>query len=90
MPKKSIPKNKLNPKALALSLGIIGAISIFLLGILPILFNKWGHNLVLTIGSLYIGYAPNLKGAIIGAIWGFLDGFICGYLIAVLYNKLLK
>jgi len=89
--KISAPTNyfKINPKALSLSLGIIGAVSIFILGILPILFNGWGASLVSITGSLYKGYSPSFGGAIIGAIWGFIDGYIGGLLIAWLYNKFL-
>lgn len=81
---------KINPKALALSLGIIWAVGIFLLGILPVIFNGWAKTMVLSISSLYIGFKPTFGGAVIGAIWGFVDGFISGWIIGWLYNKFLK
>jgi len=86
-----VPTNysKISPKALALSLGIISAISIFLLGILSILFNGWGASFIALIGSFYKGFSSSLSGAVIGAIWGFIDGYIGGLLIAWVYNKFL-
>ncbi|MFH1592026.1 MAG: bacteriophage holin [Candidatus Woesearchaeota archaeon] len=81
---------KISPKALGLSLGIVWAVGIFLLGILPVLFGDWGKTMVLEFSSLYIGYGPSFGGAIIGAIWGFVDGLLLGLIVAWLYNKLLK
>ena len=53
--------NKLNVKALGLTLGIVWAIGIFLMG-LASMFTNWGLNFVTLIGSLYIGYGPSLVG----------------------------
>jgi hypothetical protein len=77
---------KLSIKALALSIGILWALAIFLLGIAATYYN-WGDKCVDIIGSLYIGYSASPVGSIIGAIWGLIDGLICGVLIAWLYNR---
>jgi hypothetical protein len=77
---------KLSIKALALSLGIIWALAMFLLGIAAT-YSSWGAKCVDTMGSLYIGYSASLVGSIIGAIWALIDGLICGALIAWLYNR---
>lgn len=77
---------KLSVKGLALSIGILWAIAIFLLGIASAV-SSWGDNCVTIIGSLYVGYSESFVGSIIGAIWGLIDGLICGALIAWLYNR---
>ena len=81
---------KLNPKALAIGFGILLAICVFILGLMPVFFNGWGKTMVLEISSVYIGYKPGVLGALIGSIWAFVDGLIGGYLIGWLYNKFLK
>jgi len=77
---------KLSVKGLALSIGILWAIGIFLTGIFAT-FSNLGDSCVNIIGSLYVGYSASVVGSIIGAIWGFIDGLICGALIAWLYNR---
>ena len=77
---------KLSVKGLALSIGILWAIGIFLMGIAATV-SGWGDSLVNLISSLYIGYSASLAGSIIGAIWALIDGLICGALIAWLYNR---
>ena len=82
--------HKLSPNSLGLSLGLLSAVCIFLLAIFSIVFNGWGKTMILEISSIYVGYAPSMKGAVIGAIWGFGEGFIGGYVLAWLYNIFLK
>jgi len=77
---------KLSVKGLALSIGILWAIGIFLVGIAATV-SGWGDSLVNLISSLYVGYSASLAGSIIGAIWALIDGLICGALIAWLYNR---
>ena len=79
--------NKLNIKALGLTLGIVWASGVFLVGLVSI-FTSWGLGFVTLIGSMYIGYTNTFSGIFIGTIWGFCDGVICGVLIAWLYNKI--
>jgi hypothetical protein len=79
--------NKLNVKALGLSIGIVWGGGMLLLGLMT-LFSNWGIDLIILIGSVYIGYNSTLGGILIGTIWGFCDGAIFGLLIAWLYNKL--
>lgn len=80
--------NRLQPVALGVALGILGAAYIFIVGITAIF--GWGAGIVEPIGTFYIGYGPTIGGAIIGAIWAFVDGFIAGVVIAWLYNMLAK
>ncbi|MBW2992105.1 bacteriophage holin [Candidatus Woesearchaeota archaeon] len=77
---------KLNIKAIALSLGIVFGAYMFLLGIAASF--GWGTEIVGIISSGYIGYGPTLLGALIGAVYGFIDGAIGGAIFAWLYNKL--
>jgi len=81
--------NKLDVKALGLTLGIVWGGGMFLLG-LTALLGGWGTQWVRAMGSLYIGYEPTVVGSIIGGAWGFVDAGIGGLLIAFIYNKLAK
>jgi len=78
----------LNAKALAIAIGTVwGAYAMFTGWMAA---YGWGAELVNTIGTLYIGYAPGFLGGIIGGIWGFVDGAIAGLVIAFLYNRIAK
>ena len=76
--------NKLNMKALALSLGITMSLSVLILGWVAI--GGWGTFVVEVMSSLYVGYDATFWGAIIGAIWAFFDGAIIGILISWFYQ----
>ena len=80
---------KCDPIALGIGIGILLAAYAFLLGLIAWWWD-WGTVIVLTLSSLYIGYAPTLLGSIIGALWAFVDGFIAGVVIAWVYNKVRK
>jgi hypothetical protein len=80
--------NKCSPNALGVAIGVVWAAYVFLMGI-GAMFD-WGVTLVDEISSLYIGYGPSIRGAIIGGIWGFVDGYIAGVVIAWIYNRLAK
>ena len=77
---------KLNVKALGLTLGIVWASGIFLMG-LTSTFTNWGLDFFTLMGSVCIGYSNTFGGTLIGTIWGFCDGAVCGALIAWIYNK---
>ncbi len=76
--------NKFQPLALGMAIGILWAVSVFLLGLFAMF--GWGGALVETLGSLYLGYGASIVGAIIGVIWAFVDGFVAGVVIAWIYN----
>jgi len=77
---------KLNVKALAVGLGLSWSVCMLFVGWASIF--GWGTKLVEVFSSLYIGFAPNFLGGLIGAIWGFVDGAIGGAIIALVYNAI--
>jgi hypothetical protein len=80
---------KLSVKGLALSLGILWGVGIFVLTWWIILIGGATGEPTF-IGRVYIGYRINTLGSIIGLLWGFVDGFICGGILAWLYNLFVK
>ena len=80
---------KINTKALALSIGIIWGLAIFLLTVWFLIMGYDG-NLLAKLGSVYLGYSVSWLGAFIGFIYGFIDGLIGGALLGFLYNKFAK
>ena len=76
-------------RALALTAGIFGAVSMFLLAWWLILTgNAEGPPTILE--RIYIGYSFTPMGSVIGAAWGFVDWGIAGAIFAWLYNKIKK
>ncbi len=71
--------------AFGLAIGIASAIGMLLFG-LSAYYYSTGHQLIALMGSVYVGYAPTIKGSFIGALWGLVEGFIWGLIIAWLYN----
>ena len=76
-------------RALALTAGIFGAVSMFLLAWWLILTgNAEGPPTIFE--RIYIGYSFTPMGSVIGAAWGFVDWGIAGAIFAWLYNKIKK
>lgn len=80
---------KINTKALALSMGILGGLAVFLLTVWFLIMGYSG-DLLAKLGSVYLGYSVSWIGAFIGLIYGFVDGLIGGALLGFLYNKFAK
>lgn len=81
-------KNNLSVRNFGIAWGILGAISVFLIGILGNVFN-WDLT-VKIISEWYPGFSTTFIGSIIGAFFGFIDLFVMGILLAWVYNKLNK
>ena len=72
-------------RSCGLTLGIFGAVSMFLLAWWLILIgNAEGPTTLFE--SVYIGYSFTPLGSVIGAAWGFVDWGIAGAIFAWLYN----
>ncbi len=80
---------KINIKALALSIGIVWGLAVFLLTVWFLIMGYSG-DLLAKLGSVYLGYSVSWLGAFIGLIYGFVDGLIGGALLGFLYNKFAK
>ena len=79
----------LSIRSVALTLGIMGGASMFLLAWwLIIIGNTEGPTTLLE--RMYIGYSFTPLGSVIGAIWGFVDFGIGGAIFAWLYNLINK
>ena len=76
-------------RTIALTAGIFGAASMFLIAWWLILIgNADGPPTLLE--RMYIGYSFTPLGSVIGAIWGFIDFAIGGAIAAWLYQKIKK
>ena len=76
-------------RAFALTTGIFGAVTMFLLAWWLILVgNADGPPTIFE--RIYIGYSFTPTGSVIGAAWGFVDWGIAGAIFAWLYNKINK
>lgn len=78
-------KCRICPASLGLSLGVVWGLSILIMGLLAHHY-MYGKPFVDAMGQLYIGYAPSIKGSLIGGLIGFVDAFIGGFIVAWLYN----
>ena len=76
-------------RALALTAGIFGAATMFILAWWLILTgNAEGPTTLFE--RIYIGYSYTPLGSLIGAVYGFVDWGIAGAVFAWLYNKINK
>jgi hypothetical protein len=79
---------KLNVKAMAITLGLICGLGLFLITWWVILFE--GPNTDLTpVSNVYRGYSVTPAGSLIGLFWASLDGAIGGACFAWVYNLFL-
>ena len=76
-------------RSIALTAGIFGAGSMFLLSWWLIL-NGNAEGPTTLLERMYIGYSFTPLGSVIGAIWGFVDFAIGGAIAAWLYQKIKK
>ena len=76
-------------RSIALTAGIFGAGSMFLLSWWLIL-NGNAEGPTTLLERMYIGYSFTPLGSVIGALWGFIDFAIGGAIAALLYQKIKK
>ena len=76
-------------RSLALTAGIFGATTMFLLAWWLMLTGSADGPKTL-IEKIYIGYSFTPIGSFIGAVYGFIDWGIAGAIFAWLYNKINK
>ncbi len=76
-------------RSIALTAGIFGAASMFLIAWWLIL-NGNAEGPTTLLERMYIGYSFTPLGSVIGALWGFIDFAIGGALAAWLYQKIKK
>jgi len=79
---------KISVKAFSLACGVLGAVSIFCIGVLA-QFGI-GAPLVDLIASFYKGFDVTMAGILLGLVYGFIDGLIAGALLAYTYNKFVR
>ena len=74
---------------MGLAAGLVWGLGMFLLGLLTIFTESYGHDTVTAIGKMYVGFQPDsFGGALLGLIWGLVDGFIIVTIVVLLYNAL--
>jgi hypothetical protein len=79
---------KLNIKAFCLTIGIIWAVAVFLVGIANLIWSGYGGSFLQLLASIYPGYdaSPSFGSVIVGTLYALLDGLVLGLVIAWLYN----
>ena len=85
----TIRRLNMSVRSVALTMGILGALTIFCLTWwLIIIGNAEGPTTLLE--RIYIGYNFTPLGSVIGAVYGFVDFGIAGAIFAWLYNLINK
>lgn len=82
-------KSRLCVGAFGIAIGVTWGLGVLILGILNWKF-QYGTLWMHTLASIYIGFAPSLKGIIVGTVWALIDGFILGAIVALIYNCVCK
>ncbi len=84
---------KLSPKALAISLGLLWGIYVFLLGLLSMANVRvfwFSPEFLRILATLYPGFEATLRGSFIGLFWGTICGALGGAIIAWIHNFALE
>ncbi len=79
---------KLDIKAVAITLGLVWVLAMFLTGVLNLIYPPYGQAFLEVMASIYPGYtaAASFGQVVIGAIYSLVDGAIAGAILAWLYN----
>jgi hypothetical protein len=80
---------KFNIVQLGLTLGVIWAVLVLLVGIINLIFPGYGVAFLQIVDSIYPGYhfgRWGFGGVIVATLYAALDGFVLGVVIAWLYN----
>jgi hypothetical protein len=79
---------KLSVKGMALASGLLWGASLFITGILNLMFPRYGVAMLDMMRSMYPGYAAmsGFGAVIVGTLYALVDGAIVGALVAWLYN----
>ena len=79
---------KLNVKAMTITAAVFWGASVFLVGMLNLIWEGYGQMLLDCIASLYPGYkaTASIADVIVGTLYALLDGAIGGAIFAWLYN----
>jgi len=81
---------KLNPKALALTAGILWAVVTLLVGLANLVWSGYGTDFLRLMASIYPGYhaTGSIGDLIVGTLYALVDAAICGWVFGWLYNLL--
>lgn len=84
---------KFNVIQLGLTLAILWALLVLLVGIINLIFPGYGVAFLKIVDSIYPGYhfgKWGFGGVIVATLYAVIDGFVVGVVIAWLYNLLGK
>jgi hypothetical protein len=84
---------KFNVMQLGLTLAILWALLVLLVGIINLIFPGYGVAFLKIVDSIYPGYhfaKWGFGGVIVATLYAVIDGFVVGVVIAWLYNLLGK
>jgi len=79
---------KLNPKALALTGGILWALATLLVGVPNLIWPGYGTEYLKFLASVYPGYhaTGSVGDLVVGILYALVDGAVCGWFFGWLYN----
>jgi hypothetical protein len=83
---------KLNLKAFALSVGILWAVVVFLVGVLNLIWSGYGVAFLQLMASIYPGYdaTSSIGAVIVGSLYALVDGAATGLFFCWLYNLFVR
>lgn len=83
-----MPK-KISVKSVALSLGLLWGVCLFLMTLLSH-YTGYASVFLSIVADVYVGYKVTPMGSIVGLVYGFLDGFIGVYVFVWIYRFINK
>ena len=83
---------KLSTKGLAATGAIVWGLSLFLVGLLNLIWPNYGVAFLDVMRSVYPGFKnlSGLGGLIMGTLYGVVDGAVAGAVFGAIYNALMK
>ncbi len=81
---------KINAKALALALGIIWGVGVFIVGMVNLFWPNYGADFLELLTSIYPGYkgTSTLSSVLTATLYSAVDAGLFGLVIGWLYNRL--
>lgn len=79
---------KLNLKALTISVAIVWAGSVLIVGVANLIWPGYGKAFLIMLASIYPGFtaAGTFADAIVGSLYALVDAAVVGFIFGWLYN----